>query len=208
MQLALFPLRLVVFPFEKINLHIFEERYKQLIKECSLENKPFGIPSYIDGRVMPIGTQVLTAEIVKEYPGGEMDIKCEAQSLFEIKNYYGPVADKLYDSGDVQPYPIENDAQTDKLVMLIELVNELFRRLQVKEVSYDTDTENLPFLLGHMLGLSLSQQYELIRFRKDSARVDFLISYLKQLEPKKKIEEVILRSINVNGHFKNIIPPK
>ena len=157
---------------------------------------------------MPIGTQVLTAEIVKEYPGGEMDIKCEAQSLFEIKNYYGPVADKLYDSGDVQPYPIENDAQTDKLVMLIELVNELFRRLQVKEVSYDTDTENLPFLLGHMLGLSLSQQYELIRFRKDSERVDFLISYLKQLEPKKKIEEVILRSINVNGHFKNIIPPK
>ena len=51
--LPLFPLRIVVFPGEKLNLHVFEPRYKQLVLECVAEEKTFGIPTYIQAHTAP-----------------------------------------------------------------------------------------------------------------------------------------------------------
>ncbi len=42
--IPIFPLGIVVYPQEQLNLHVFEPRYKQLVKECLTEQKPFGIP--------------------------------------------------------------------------------------------------------------------------------------------------------------------
>ncbi|MEO1628994.1 MAG: LON peptidase substrate-binding domain-containing protein, partial [Bacteroidota bacterium] len=44
----LFPLKLVVYPGEQLNLHIFEPRYKQLIRECEQNKVTFGIPAFIN----------------------------------------------------------------------------------------------------------------------------------------------------------------
>ena len=41
--IPIFPLNIVVFPGEKLNLHIFEDRYIQLINDCVAEKKAFGI---------------------------------------------------------------------------------------------------------------------------------------------------------------------
>ena len=49
--IPIFPLELVVYPGEKLNLHIFEDRYKQLISECYKERKPFGIPPVIKNKI-------------------------------------------------------------------------------------------------------------------------------------------------------------
>jgi ATP-dependent Lon protease len=46
--LPLFPLNLVVFPHEKLNLHIFEPRYRQLVRDCLEQNLTFGIPPFLD----------------------------------------------------------------------------------------------------------------------------------------------------------------
>ena len=71
-QLALFPLQLVVFPNEKLNLHLFEPRYRQLLADVEAEGISFGIPSFLDDKIMPIGTEVVLKEVVERYPtGGE-----------------------------------------------------------------------------------------------------------------------------------------
>jgi len=49
--IPIFPLGIVVYPGENLNLHIFESRYKQLIQECYSDAKPFGIPSVINKKV-------------------------------------------------------------------------------------------------------------------------------------------------------------
>ena len=51
MKLPFFPLQSVFFPGEKVPLHIFEERYKQLINDCRKEAITFGIPVYIDDNI-------------------------------------------------------------------------------------------------------------------------------------------------------------
>ncbi len=64
----------MLYPGETLNLHIFEPRYKELVKECFAAKKPFGIPAVINGNVAEYGTLVSITEIAKEYDNGEMDI--------------------------------------------------------------------------------------------------------------------------------------
>jgi Lon protease-like protein len=63
--IPIFPLNVVVYPGEILNLHIFEPRYKELIKECFNNKKPFGIPAVISGNVSEFGTLASIMEIVK-----------------------------------------------------------------------------------------------------------------------------------------------
>ena len=68
--IPIFPLNIVVFPGEEVNLHIFEPRYKQLVKECFSDAKPFGIPPVINNQVGEMGTLVKVQEMVKVYDNG------------------------------------------------------------------------------------------------------------------------------------------
>src|SRR6202000_1034102 len=82
--IPIFPLSIVVYPGEKVNLHIFEPRYKQLVNECYAEKKPFGIPAIINDKLNEMGTLMVITEIVNTSENGEMDIKTEGLSVFRI----------------------------------------------------------------------------------------------------------------------------
>ena len=75
----IFPLGIVIYPAEVVNLHIFEPRYKQLIKDCRENGKSFGVPVVINKQLQEMGTLVNIVEIVSEYADGEMDIRIKAQ---------------------------------------------------------------------------------------------------------------------------------
>ncbi len=65
--IPIFPLGIVVYPGEHLNLHIFEPRYKQLINDCYTAKKPFGIPPVINKQVSETGTLLEITEISKVY---------------------------------------------------------------------------------------------------------------------------------------------
>ena len=102
--IPIFPLSIVVYPGENLNLHIFEPRYKQLIAECKENKKPFGIPAVIDNRLQDYGTLMEVVDIVKVYDNGEMDIKLKGEKVFRILEVIKTVPDKLY-SGAIVNYP-------------------------------------------------------------------------------------------------------
>ena len=82
--LPVFPLSLVAFPGERLNLHIFEPRYKQLIQDCQDEGKTFGIPAYIDDHLNEFGTEMELTSIEKVYEDGSMDIKTRGVQVFRV----------------------------------------------------------------------------------------------------------------------------
>ena len=100
----IFPLGIVVYPGENLNLHIFEPRYKQLINECHAENKLFGIPAVIDNRMQDYGTLVQIIEITTVHENGEMDIKTQGVKVFRVLEVIREIPDKLY-SGAIVNYP-------------------------------------------------------------------------------------------------------
>jgi len=95
----IFPLGIVVYPGEQLNLHIYEPRYKQLINECHKEKKLFGIPSIIDDRLQDFGTLARITEITNTTPDGEMDIRTEGDKVFRILEVI-KVQDVAYELGD------------------------------------------------------------------------------------------------------------
>ncbi|MEJ7674751.1 MAG: LON peptidase substrate-binding domain-containing protein [Chitinophagaceae bacterium] len=82
--IPIFPLTIVVYPGEELNLHIFEPRYIQLVTECIVDKKPFGIPAVIGNSMNELGTLMEITELSKTYDNGEMDIKTKGQKIFRI----------------------------------------------------------------------------------------------------------------------------
>ena len=80
--IPIFPLSIVVYPGEDLNLHIFEPRYKQLINECHGQKKLFGIPAVIENSLQDFGTLMEITEITKVHENGEMDIKTRGKKVF------------------------------------------------------------------------------------------------------------------------------
>ena len=94
--IPIFPLGIVVYPGEELNLHIFEPRYKQLINECHTDGRLFGIPAVIENCLQDFGTLVGIKEISRVHENGEMDIKTMGEKVFRILEVITEVPDKLY----------------------------------------------------------------------------------------------------------------
>lgn len=201
--LPLFPLKLVAFPGEQLNLHIFEPRYKQLIQDSEATKGTFGIAVYID-KLMPFGTEVELAEVSKVYDDGRMDIKTRGKRVFEMLSFENPMTDKMYAGGNVVFY--ENDPRVgeNQYAEFIFYLKELFRLMEYQ-------TEIIPlrlnsFTYAHKLGLNLTEEYELLKMAKESERIKFLIGHLMKVIPIMRDMEIAKKRIQMNGHFKNLDP--
>ncbi len=202
--LALFPLNLVIYPGEDLNLHIFEPRYRQLINECIDEERTFGIPAFINNKLPGYGTEMHVTTLHKRYPDGRMDIKSKGVGIFKLVNFENPVAGKLYAGGDVDTiepgdrFSAHTKALTDRLDRLYDL-------LQI-EVDYNPDDENFSYKVAHKVGLSIDQEYDVLLLESEAERQLFLIQHLNNVLPVVSDMERTKQRIRMNGHFKNLDP--
>ncbi|MCH6235543.1 LON peptidase substrate-binding domain-containing protein [Cognataquiflexum rubidum] len=201
--IPLFPLKLVAFPGEQLNLHIFEPRYKQLIKDIEATKGSFGIAVYID-KLMPFGTEVELEEVSKVYDDGRMDIKTRCKRVFEMLSFENPMADKMYAGGNVVFHDNDPRVGENQYAEFIFYLKELFRLM-------DFQTEIIPlrlnsFTYAHKLGLNLTEEYELLLMTKESERIIFLIRHMMKIIPIMRDIEIAKKKIQMNGHFKNLEP--
>ncbi|UAY52106.1 LON peptidase substrate-binding domain-containing protein [Ferruginibacter albus] len=202
--IPIFPLGIVVYPGEDLNLHIFEPRYKQLINECNETKKPFGIPTAIDNHVNEIGTLVELVEITKVYDNGEMDIKTKGSKVFRILETVKDVPDKLY-SGAIVNYPDNNHVPNKKLMTaVLSGIRKLHTALNVAKDFKKPDNELLSYDVAHHAGLSLTQEYELLGLFFELQREEYLKRHLAQVLPVVAEMESLKNRIQLNGHFKDL----
>ncbi len=203
--IPIFPLNIVLYPGEILNLHIFEPRYKELIKECFSSNKPFGIPAVINGHVAEFGTLVSISEIAKEYDNGEMDIITQGNIVFRILEIIKKIPDKLY-SGAIVNYP-ENEGvyqKKDLMQVVMKAIRELHRILNISKDFLKPDEELNAYDLAHHAGLSLEEEYELLGLFREEQRLEYLKRHLGKVLPVVVEMEVLKERIMLNGHFKNL----
>lgn len=207
MLLPLFPLQLVVYPEENLNLHIFEPRYKQLIRECEEEGVTFGIPAFIDGKVKEIGTEIKLLSVEKRYPNGEMDITSRGIGLFRIKELFNPAPDKLYIGASFDRFDFTTNGDVGINTHLIILIKELFELLKIEKEPPTDPHLFTSYEIAHYVGLSLEQKYELLILEKESDRQHYLLDHLQKMLPVVREMEAVRKRAQMNGHFKNVIPP-
>src|SRR3954469_21156067 len=84
-ELALFPLPLVLVPTERIPLHIFEPRYRELIEECLATGGDFGLALATgDGAVHDVGTRALVQQGLEGREDGSMNGIVEGGERFRL----------------------------------------------------------------------------------------------------------------------------
>jgi len=204
MYLPLFPLQTVFFPGETVPLHIFEDRYKQLINDCREEAMTFGIPVFIDNK-LEYGVEVQLVEVVTTYEGGEMDVTCVARQVFRVLQFDNEMEDKPYAGGVIEFLESSNDADENLRLEVLSKIEELYDLMAVQLPEIAVDKFN-SYAFAHKMGLSFQQEYELLQLTNETVRLNYIkkhlnttITVLNQINRTKAV-------IEMNGHFKNFDP--
>lgn len=200
----IFPLGIVVYPGEQLNLHIFEPRYKQLINECHASQKTFGIPAVINNKLQDFGTIVEIIELTKVYDNGEMDIKTRGLKVFRILELIREIPDKLY-SGAIVTYPDNyHQGNPETMRKLMTSIRELHTLLKLNKDFKKPDEALTSYDVAHHIGLSLEEEYELLGLLDEKQRVEYIKRHLIKAIPMVSGLEQLKEKIRLNGHFKNL----
>lgn len=204
MKIPLFPLESIFFPGETVPLHIFEERYKQLILDCRDEAITFGIPVFIHDSIL-FGTEVQLVEIVNSYEGGELDVTCVARQVFKVISFDNLIEGKLYAGGEVDFLENVNDGDDLSKKEVLRLIETLYNLMSVPFNPIPLDKFH-SHVLVHKIGLSFDQEYELLQISKESERLTYIKNHL--VKTITVLEEVnrTKQTIKLNGDFKNFDP--
>lgn len=160
-KIPLFPLNIVVLPFEEVPLHIFEPRYKKMIKESIENDTPFGIVLNNNGSIDNIGCSLNVTKIIKHYKTGEYDLIATGNKCFQVLDKVKK-EDLWIGNIEYMDAPIiENDkilklVQNKYLELLIKLgKDENFEIYLEREISFQ-------FLIGITLPLDLKRNILLL----------------------------------------------
>lgn len=204
-SLPLFPLGLVLYPNERLPLHVFEDRYKDLTQHCLAEDEPFGIVLFEEGKLADVGSTARIDQIVNRYEDGRMDIVVVGEERFRLDQLYSK---ESYYTADVEIIE-EPDERIDG--QLRERV--ITQHMKLLEVAGRTvrpelyeNVEHLSFVLAQNAGLSAEQKQQLLELPSENERIQFLIEHFQQLIPEIERREDKRRKIRSNGHFKDFPP--
>lgn len=205
--LPIFPLNIVVYPGQELNLHIFEPRYKQLINDCLADKKTFGIPPVLNNNLADHGTEMELVEVSKVHPNGEMDIKTRGIKVFRVMEVLREVPDKLYAAAvvyEMNHLPFDTEMLNPTLYDMIE---ELHSLLGTGFSLYEKFKNPLSYELAHYIALNQEDQYRLLTASSEKARQWFMIEHLRKLIPTLQETEKVKNKVQMNGHFRHEIPP-
>jgi uncharacterized protein len=188
-KLPLFPLNAVVFPGMPIPLHIFEERYKEMITTCVDDQTPFGIvlikqgAAEADPHVKPhaIGCTVNIKD-VEQLPDGRLLIMGVGEQRFRIhtvERYQKP-----YLIGDVELLHYEHEASSDLETpaedlypLLLDYLDGLASagRIQFEPAQIPSDPERLAYLASSLLDTTMERKQKLLSTNKLSTVLRYLL---------------------------------
>ena len=202
--IPIFPLGIVAYPTEQVNLHIFEPRYEQLINECFSLKKHFGITTVFENKIQEIGTVMQINSIQKVYDNGELDITTIGINTFKILEVVKNIPEKLFGGAIVSHNQLPNFSNPNNQKIVIELMRKMHQLLNVTKNYKKPDDELTSFDIAHHVGLSIEEEYQLLQIENETQRLTFLLKHLKVAVYTLTQQQQIVKRIQLNGDFRNL----
>jgi len=204
--LPAFPLNLVAFPGEELNLHIFEPRYKQLIHECDKTGKTFTILPHYDGKDVKHATEMQLVEVARVYDDGKMDIRTKGIGLVRGMDFYNRHPNKLYPGVEIEK--LEWDDVSDILMntKILQQISILYDTMNISNVKILPPEKFRTYQIAHKVGFNIDQELHFLTLNKEVDRQLYMFNHLRKLIPVVEEMEILRKRAEMNGHFKNIIP--
>jgi Lon protease-like protein len=201
MLLPLFPLDLVLLPGVPLPLHIFEPRYKEMIKECLEKKSSFGIIRAKEEAFVNTGCTAEIMNVLKTYPDGRMNILVEGQKRFEVlqinqeRNFLQAEVFYLEDESDPAPASDIEKAQT--------LHSKIMELAGAKaEDTERTNASQLAYRLAGSLPFDPDFQQALLEMNSEAKRIQSIISFFERILPALQRSASAKHRAGGNGHVK------
>ncbi len=203
--IPLFPLEVVLFPGQPLPLHIFEERYKIMIRECLATEGPreFGVVLAKPDGIANVGCTAEVVEVVRSYADGRMDIVTAGRRRFEVlfvdesKEYLRAAAEFFHDEESPAP-----DALRDHVVELHRQLVPLLSSEGQEPEAPDAKAGPAPlsFRLAGPLPLELDFKQSLLALRSENQRLEQLAQSLPRLLSQLRRADRVRTKSRGNGH--------
>jgi len=202
-RIPLFPLNVVLFPGEQLPLHIFEPRYRRMVRECLETSSPFGMLLALPDGIVRVGCSAEILHVTKRYEDGRMDILTVGRHPFRIVELH--TEDPLLE-GDVD-YLEDDDSVLDprKQKELIDLYEACYTLL-VSEVPKALDNSHPEFLsysVASALPMDLLWKQQILELRSEAERQERLLAYLREWALHLQKVEAVHQRGGGNGHGLN-----
>jgi len=169
-EIGLFPLGIVLLPTEQVPLHIFEERYKELIAECLADEQEFGLV-YADAQgLREIGTRAAVVDVLARLEDGRMNIVVEGRERFRLLEL---TSGRTFQTGEIEPYLDTDDpADPEAVEKALALFNKL-KELTGSEVEVpDAGAAQLSYELAARVELAPESKQALLQESSERLRVE------------------------------------
>jgi Lon protease-like protein len=214
-EIPLFPLpNVVLFPNVLLPLHIFEDRYKQMINGCIDAAEPFGLLLLREGAqeeteqtIHRVGTTARVIE-VERLESGRMNILCQGETRFKVLRF---TDSEPFWKGKID-FLEDQTAAEESLEPLVEEVSSLYGKafqlgIQLNEISASelrlpASPVELSYMISYVLGIESEEKQKLLEMRSTEDRLRALLVYvdetIRRLEQQVVYKQVV-HKVRGNG---------
>lgn len=205
--LPLFPLNLVALPGAAVPLHIFEERYKEMVGIAIQQQTEFGIVLSHEQGIANIGCSVFVEKVLERHDDGRMDILCRGSRRFEIvllneEEDYLRASVQFFDDDEGAPSEAESGSLRTKTITAWRSLAQRVADGPIPDL--DLDDPQLSFQLGQTVGDANLRQV-LLQMRSEEERLRHLLTFFQTFETRQLRIAEARRLAPTNGHAKSAI---
>ena len=201
--LPLFPLGVVLFPEAELPLHIFEDRYKEMIEDVLREESEFGVVLASEKGMASIGCTAVIEMVLKKYPDGRMDILVRGRRRFEIilldeeRNYLRASVAMLADEDSAEASDSVKQRVLSAWVKLM-----MMEHGGMVEAMPSDNRSDLSFVIAQAVP-DVEFRQQILSMRSEKDRMDALSSFLPTYLEREKLTRHVRRVAPLNGHAKH-----
>jgi ATP-dependent Lon protease len=168
-EIGLFPLGIVLLPTELVPLHIFEDRYKELIGECLELDREFGLVYADEDGVRETGTQARVTEVLERFDDGRLNIAVEGTDRFRVTKL---TRGRAFMTAEIEPLEDEWAApDQDSVARAIASYRALAEAVEAEPEEPDESSPRLAFELAANVELAPDSKQQLLELRSEQERL-------------------------------------
>lgn len=201
-DIPLFPLNVVLMPGAPLPLHIFEDRYKQMVNECLEGETEFGMVLADEDGTREVGCTARIVELVERYEDGRMLVLVEGSRRFKLNNI---MTGKPYYVGEIEY--LQDDPEDDLKEIAEECIALLERVVEAAtEGSVDIEIEppykNLSFAIAGRIEFDIETRQQILELTTERERLEKVKELLSGAAERLESERAVREKVRTNGHLR------
>lgn len=177
-EIGLFVLNLVLVPSERVPLHIFEDRYKELIGECLDQEGEFGLLLAEKTELHTVGTSAAVIEVLNRYEDGRLDVVVEGRDRFRVTKI---TEGHSYMSAEVQSFEDDETGADPALVSACkESLEHLASAAGTDPAALEVSGENVAWQIASHVDFGPELKQQLLEMRAENERLERLAEALEE----------------------------